>query len=564
MSTTANADGPTAAPGAGAPTEAFHVYDTTLRDGAQQEGLTLSVADKLTIARELDGLGVGYIEGGWPGANPKDTEFFRRAATELDLRHATLAAFGATRRAGVAAADDPLVAALRDSGAPVVTLVAKAHDRHVEQALRTTLEENLAMVRDTVGHLRAEGRRVFLDAEHFFDGYRANRAYALEVVRTAAEAGAEVVALCDTNGGMLPGWVGEVVDDVRAVTGARVGIHCHNDTGCAVANSLAAVDAGATHVQGTLNGYGERTGNADLVSVVANLELKLGRSVLPEGRLREATRTAHAVADVTNVPPASRQPYVGFSAFAHKAGLHASAIKVDPFLYQHMDPMLVGNDMRLLVSEMAGRASIELKGAELGFDLAGRPDGRELVARVTARVKELESRGYTFEAADASFELLLLEEVEGARPSYVDVESWRVITDSTPGGEAVSEATVKLHAGGVRIVTTGEGNGPVNALDQALRAATERAYPQLAGFELIDYKVRILDQGHGTDAVTRVLIETTDGEASWVTVGVGHNVIEASWEALLDGVTYGLRRGVTSGAPERVPGGRDSAQVGPP
>jgi 2-isopropylmalate synthase len=523
-------------------TDAFHVYDTTLRDGAQQEGLNLSVADKLSIARQLDGLGVGYIEGGWPGSNPKDTEFFRRAAEELDLRQASLAAFGTTRRPGVKAADDPLVAALRDSGAPVVTLVAKSHDRHVELALRTSLTENLAMVRDTVSHLRDEGQRVFLDAEHFFDGYRDNRDYALEVLRTAYDAGAEVVALCDTNGGMLPPWVGDVVADVLATTGVRVGIHCHNDTGCAVANTLAAVDAGATHVQGTLNGYGERTGNADLVSVVANLELKLGRAVLPDGRLREATRIAHAVAEVTNVPPASRQPYVGVSAFAHKAGLHASAIKVDPNLYQHMEPLLVGNDMRLLVSDMAGRASIELKGAELGFDLAARPDAKELVTRITNRVKDLESRGYTFEAADASFELLLVEEVEGARPSYFDVESWRVITDSRPGAEAGSEATIKLLAGNARIISTGEGNGPVNALDQSLREAIGQAYPEVAKFELIDYKVRILDQGHGTDAVTRVLIETSDGAGSWVTVGVGHNVIEASWEALVDAVTYGLRR----------------------
>lgn len=519
--------------------EAFHVYDTTLRDGAQQEGLNLSVLDKLHIARAIDELGVGFIEGGWPGANPKDTEFFRRAREELDLRHAQLAAFGATRRAGVRAADDPLVAALRDSGASVVTLVAKSHDRHVELALRTTLEENLAMVRDTVAHLTAEGQRVFLDAEHFFDGYRDNRDYALEVLRTAAEAGAEVVALCDTNGGMLPDWVSDVVLDVRESTGARVGIHCHNDTGCAVANSLAAVAAGATHVQGTLNGYGERTGNADLVSVVANLELKLARPVLPSGSLREATRVAHAVAEVTNVPPSARQPYVGVSAFAHKAGLHASAIKVDPNLYQHMDPQGVGNDMRLLVSDMAGRASIELKGAELGFDLS---DDKELVTRVTDRVKAMESRGYTFEAADASFELLLVEEVEGARPAYFDVETWRVITDSRPASEATSEATVKLRAGGDRIVTVGEGNGPVNALDHALRQAIGRAYPEVAKFELIDYKVRILDQGHGTDAITRVLIETSDGASSWVTVGVGANVIEASWEALTDSMVFGLRR----------------------
>ena len=517
--------------------EAFHVYDTTLRDGAQQEGLNLSVADKLAIARQIDSLGVGFIEGGWPGANPKDTEFFRRAKDELQLRHAQLAAFGATRRAGAVAADDPLVAALRESGAGVVTLVAKSHIGHVEKALRTTPEENLAMVRDTVSHLRAEGQRVFLDAEHFFDGYRLDRAYALEVLRTAYEAGADVVAICDTNGGMLPEWVSDVVADALEVTGGRLGIHAHNDTGCAVANSIAAVNAGATHVQGCINGYGERTGNADLVSVVANLELKLGRQVLPDGLLRDATRVAHAVADVTNVPPASRQPYVGVSAFAHKAGLHASAIKVDPDLYQHMDPAGVGNDMRLLVSDMAGRASIELKGRELGFELSPK-----LVKKVTARVKEMESHGYTFEAADASFELLLVEEVEGRRPSYFDVESWRVITETAPDSEAVSEATVKLLAGGARAVVTGEGNGPVNALDFALRQAIGQLYPEVVKFELIDYKVRIVDQGHGTDAVTRVLIETTDGESSWVTVGVGHNVIEASWRALVDGLTFGLRR----------------------
>jgi 2-isopropylmalate synthase len=517
----------------------FHVYDTTLRDGAQQEGLALSVADKIAIAQHLDDLGVGFIEGGWPGAVPKDTEFFSRARTELHLRHATFAAFGATCKPGAKAADDAQVAALRESGAAVVTLVAKSHDAHVERALRTTLDENLRMVADTVQHLRSSGQRVFLDTEHFFDGYRANRAYALEVVRVAAEAGADVVALCDTNGGTLPRELQDIVRDVLETTGARLGIHAHNDGGCAVANSIAAVEAGCTHVQGTINGYGERTGNADLLAVVANLELKREMQLLPPGRLAESYRIAHAIAEVTNVPPSTRQPYVGVSAFAHKAGLHASAIKVDPDLYQHTDPALVGNDMRMLVSEMAGRASVELKGRELGFDLG---NDRDLVSRVTDRVKEMESRGYTFEAADASFELLLTEEVEGARVSFFDVESWRVITESRADGEAVSEATVKLVAGGDREIVTGEGNGPVNALDHALRVAIERAYPVVNKFDLRDYKVRILDQGHGTDAVIRVLIETADGEGSWVTVGVGHNIIEASWEALVDGVTYGLLR----------------------
>jgi 2-isopropylmalate synthase len=519
--------------------ERFHVYDTTLRDGAQQEGLSLTVGDKLAIARHLDELGVGFIEGGWPGANPKDTEFFARARHELALEHAQLAAFGATRRPGVQAADDPMVAALRDSGAPIVTLVAKSHDRHVELALRTTLDENLAMVRDTVSHLTAEGQRVFLDAEHFFDGYRRNPAYALEVLLAAAEAGADVAVLCDTNGGWLPDEVAAVVNAVRQANGLRLGIHCHNDAGCAVANSLAAVDAGATHVQGTLNGYGERTGNADLITVVANLELKRHRAVLPEGCLRESMRIAHAVSELANVAPYSRQPYVGASAFAHKAGLHASAVRVDPMLYQHTQPEAVGNDMRMLVSDMAGRASIELKGRELGYDLTGDND---VLTRIIGRVKDMEARGYTFEAADASFELLLREEVDGTRPNLFEIESWRVIVDAHGDGSAGAEATVKLRAGGDRLVAVGEGNGPVNALDHALRNALVHAYPELAKLELIDYRVRIVDAAHGTDAVTRVLIETTDGETSWETVGVHANLIEASWEALLDAVTYGLLR----------------------
>ncbi|MQA88294.1 MAG: citramalate synthase [Streptosporangiales bacterium] len=518
----------------------FHVYDTTLRDGAQQEGLNLSVPDKLAVARHLDELGVGFIEGGWPGANPKDTEFFRRARTELALQKAQLAAFGATRRPGVKAADDPLVAALRESGAPVVTLVAKSHDRHVELALRTTLDENLAMIADTVAHLRAEGHRVFLDAEHFFDGYRSNPAYAVEVVRTAADAGADVIALCDTNGGMLPGELAEVIVGVDERTKARLGIHCHDDSACAVANTLAAVDVGVSHVQGTANGYGERCGNANLFSVVANLQLKKGRTVLPDGGLGEMSRIAHAIAEVTNITPNSHQPYVGMSAFAHKAGLHASAVKVDPMLYQHIEPALVGNDMRMLVSDMAGRASVELKGKELGYDLSG---DRETLSRVVERVKELESRGYTLEAADASFELLLRDELAGERRRHFEVESWRVIVERRPDGSLLSEATVKLYAKGERMVATGEGNGPVNALDRAVRLGLERIYPELASLELVDYKVRILEGSHGTGAVTRVLIESGDGEAEWGTVGVDENIIAASWDALADAVTYGLLRG---------------------
>jgi 2-isopropylmalate synthase len=517
--------------------DSVDIYDTTLRDGSQQEGLSLTVDDKLRVATQLDHLGVAYIEGGWPGANPKDTEFFRRAQTELDLQHATLAAFGATRRPNSTAADDPLVAALRESGAPVVCLVAKSHIDHVERALRTTREENLAMLRDTVTHLRAEGRRVFVDAEHFFDGYAADPAYAVEFVRVAADAGADVVVLCDTNGGMLPYQLADVVNEVSAGSQARLGIHCHNDAACAVANTLAAVDAGVTHVQGTANGYGERCGNADLFSVVANLEQKLGKSVLPPGRLAELGRVAHAVAEVANITPDPHQSYVGTSAFAHKGGLHASGVRVDPDLYQHIDPGAVGNDMRTLVSEMAGRASIELKGRELGFDLSGDP---ALLGRVVERVKDMEARGYTFEAADASFELLLRDEVAGEQSKFFDVESWRVIVEQRADGVHACEATVKLHAKDKRIVETGEGNGPVNALDRALRQALERLYPELATLELVDYKVRILEGAHGTAAVTRVLVETSDGEREWSTVGVDENVIAASWQALVDAVTYGL------------------------
>ncbi|MET7906118.1 citramalate synthase [Streptomyces sp. NPDC005355] len=521
------------------PDDSFHVFDTTLRDGAQREGITLTVADKLTIARHLDDFGVGFIEGGWPGANPRDTEFFARAGTEIDFKHAQLVAFGATRKAGVRAEDDPQVGALLDSGAPVITLVAKSHDRHVELALRTTLEENLAMVRDTVAYLRAQGRRVFLDCEHFFDGYRANPGYAKQVVAAAHEAGAEVVILCDTNGGMLPGQIDAVVRTVIADTGARLGIHAQDDTGCAVANTLAAVDAGATHVQCTANGYGERVGNANLFPVVAALELKYGRRVLPPGALEEMTRISHAIAEVVNLTPSTHQPYVGVSAFAHKAGLHASAIKVDPDLYQHIDPERVGNTMRMLVSDMAGRASIELKGRELGIDLGG---DRALVGRVVERVKERELAGYSYEAADASFELLLRAEVEGRARRYFRVESWRAIVEDRPDGTHANEATVKIWAKGERIVATAEGNGPVNALDRALRVGLERIYPQLAKMELVDYKVRILEGKHGTESTTRVLVSTTDGQGEWSTVGVAENVIAASWQALDDAYAYGLLR----------------------
>ena len=526
----------------------FHVYDTTLRDGAQAEGISYSVSDKLAVARLLDQLGVGFIEGGWPGALPKDTEFFARARNELDLRYASLVAFGATRRPGVRVQDDPQVRALLDSKAPVVCLVAKSDVRHVTQALRTSLEENLAMVADTVAFLAGEDRRVFVDCEHFFDGYAADPDYGVRVLDAAFVAGADVGVLCDTNGGMLPMGVHEVVSRVLQRTGAtglggpRLGIHCQDDTGCAVANTLAAVDAGVTHVQCTANGYGERVGNADLFAVLGGLVTKMGRDVLPAGCLAELVRVSHAIAEIANMVPDAHQAYVGSSAFAHKAGLHASAIKVRPEMYNHLDPAVVGNDMRILVTEMAGRASVELKGRELGLDLAGHGDA---VGRVVERVKSLEAQGWSFEAADASFELMLREEMAGggglARP--FELESYRVLVERRADGEVVSEATVKLQAKDERIIATAEGNGPVNALDRALRQALERLYPELAGMELVDYKVRILAGGHGTDAVTRVLIDTGDGRREWTTVGVHGNVVEASWLALEDAVRYGLLSG---------------------
>ena len=520
-------------------TDEFHVFDTTLRDGAQREGITYSVADKLAVARLLDQLGVGFIEGGWPGAMPKDTEFFARAADgELSLKNAVLVAFGSTRKAGVPVADDPQVRALLDSRASVITLVAKSDVWHVERALRTTLEENLAMVRDTVAFLRAEGRRVFLDCEHFFDGYEHDPDYGLRVLDAAESAGADVGVLCDTNGGMLPMGVHDVVSDISRRAGIRLGIHTQDDTGCAVANTLAAVDAGATHAQGTANGYGERAGNADIFAVIGGLVTKMGRDVLPEGCLAEMQRVSHAIAEIANLAPDSHAPYVGASAFAHKAGLHASAIKVSPELYNHLDPTVVGNNQRILVTEMAGRASIELKSRELGVDVTSRPD---VVAKVVERVKEREAQGWSYEAADASFELLLRDELDDdATTEPFSVESYRVIVDRREDGSMVSEATVKVFAGGERVISTEEGNGPVNALDRALRKALERVYPRLAQLELTDYKVRIMPGKHGTDAVTRVLIETSDHEREWTTVGVHGNVIEASWLALHDAVRFGL------------------------
>ncbi|AGZ45623.1 citramalate synthase [Actinoplanes friuliensis] len=525
----------------------YQVFDTTLRDGGQREGISYSVVDKLAVARLLDEFGVGFIEGGWPGAMPKDTEFFARAKNELELKNAVLVAFGATRKANVDVGTDPQVKALLDAETPVVCVVAKSDIRHVERALRTTGEENLAMVRDTVEHLVANGRRAFVDCEHFFDGFRYDPDYTASVVQAAFEAGAERVVMCDTNGGMLPSMITAVIQDLVRRTGVapdQLGIHCQNDTSCAVANTVAAVEAGVEHFQCTANGYGERPGNADLFAVVSNLQLKLGLKVLPDGCLEKATRVSSALAEIANIAPDTHQAYVGAAAFAHKAGLHASAIKVDPLLYNHVDPSVVGNDMRILVTEMAGRASIELKSRELGLDLAGHPD---TLTAVTRKVKDLEAGGWSFEAADASFELLVRSELPGedfVRPFAL--ESYRVQVEHREDGAVVSEATVKVRVRGERIIATAEGNGPVNALDEALRVALSKHYPELKTFELADFKVRILEGSHGSNAITRVLVETSDGRRDWTTVGVHENVVEASWKALTDALTYGLARTTTS------------------
>ena len=519
-------------------TDDFHVYDTTLRDGAQREGITYSVEDKLTVTALLDEFGVGFIEGGWPGALPKDTEFFARmAAGEVKLKNAKLVAFGATRKAGIAVEDDKQVQALLDSQAPVITLVAKSDVWHVEQALKTSLDENIAMISDTVAYLVSNGRRVFVDCEHFFDGYKHDADYGVRVIRAAMDAGADVAVLCDTNGGMLPSGIAAIVSDVLERSGGRIGIHCQDDTGCAIANTIAAVEAGATHVQCTANGYGERTGNADLFPVVANIQLKMGKQIMPDSALKDMVRVSHAIAEIANLPPNTHQPYVGVSSFAHKAGLHASALKVNSELYNHIDAQLVGNDMRILVTEMAGRASVELKGKELGYDLSQDADA---ITKVVAQVKDLEARGWSFEAADASFELLLRNALHAETSRKFTVDSWRTVVEQGADGTVTSEATVNLNVDGEQITATGSGNGPVNALDTALRTALIQKFPELSTLELVDYKVRILDGGQGTGAVTRVLIETSDKSRRWDTVGVHENVIAASWLALEDALSYGL------------------------
>ena len=512
------------------------VYDTTLRDGSQQVGLDLTVADKLHVAVALDALGVDVVEGGWPGSNPKDAEFFARAA-DLPWRHAKLAAFGATRPPRRSTDGDPNLLALLAARTPIVTLVGKAWTLHVDEALRTTREENLAMVAESVRFMADEGRRVIFDAEHFFDGYRADRGYALEVLAAAAEAGADTLALCDTNGGTLPDEAARILAEVSAATSARLGVHFHNDAACAVANSVIAVAGGALHVQGAANGYGERCGNADLFSVIASLELKRGHELLPPGRLAALASTARTIAELANLPLASRQPYVGSSAFTTKAGLHASAIARRPDAYSHVDPALVGNQARVLVSELAGRSNVLAKADELGLDLRSDP---ELAAVVLDQIKEAEHRGYAFEAADASFELLV-RRTAGALPAWFELEGYRVVIERGAEQDR-SEAIVRLVLGEHRVVAVGEGVGPVHALDQAMRRGLAELYPALAGITLVDYKVRILDGRAATSAVTRVMLTSADHDGEWTTVGVSQDIVTASWEALADGIVYGLLR----------------------
>ena len=516
--------------------ELVEAFDTTLRDGMQVEGVSATVEDKLRIAEQLDYLGVQFIEGGWPGANPKDIEFFARAATELNFKHSTLVAFGSTRRPKGKVDDDATLRNLLDANTSAVCIVAKSWDYHVTDALQTTLEEGVLMVADSVEFLHGNGRQVMVDLEHFFDGYKNNPEFAMSVVEAAVMKGATHLVMCDTNGGSLPHEVAEIVTKVKAFVGndATLGIHCHDDTGCAVANSMAAVMAGVRHVQGTLNGLGERTGNTNLTTVIPNLELKMGFRCLPEGNLDRLTAVSNHVAEVLNRPLNPQAPYVGSSAFAHKAGLHVSAIKRAKDAYEHVDPVVVGNGTRFVVSEMAGRATIEVKAEELGLSLDG-----PAVNSVIDDLKRLEHEGFHFEAADASLELLM-RRATGWKQEAFNVESMRVITDEAADGTFTTEATVKVWVGDDRFVETAEGNGPVNAIDAALRAALLSRYPELSKVHLTDYKVRISDGATATGAVTRVLIDATNGDRSWTTIGVSANIIEASWRALEESLVYGL------------------------
>ncbi|MEO8456362.1 MAG: citramalate synthase [Chloroflexota bacterium] len=530
-------------------TKRIELYDTTLRDGTQMEGISLSVEDKLKIARKLDEIGVDYIEGGWPGSNPKDAEFFARAG-ELKLRNAKLAAFGSTRRAGGTAKDDPNIRALIDARTPVVTIVGKASERQVLHVLETTLEENLQMLHDSISYLKSQGLTVIWDAEHVFDGWAWNKDYTIDCLKVAAGAGADCIALCDTNGGNVPSMVADVVREVVSLVSCRVGIHAHNGADVAVANSLAAVEAGATHVQGAANGYGDMSGNANMFSIIANLKLKMNIDCVTDDQLQHLTEASHYISEIANIPPDSHQPYVGYASFTHKAGLHVAAVKKQDWSYQHIEPARVGNDTHIIVSELAGRHSITAKLAEQGIDFGlTDADIRELLERV----KLQESKGYQYEGAEASFALLVRRTRPGYRAPFELVDFMVVerrhhlASGQHERGEEdiremIAEAMVKVSVGEQIFITADDGNGPVNALDGAIRKALVQFYPNINAIHLVDYKVRIIDSAAGTKAKVRVLIESTDGDETWTTVGSSSDVIEASWLALADSLEYWLWR----------------------
>ncbi|MBP7962095.1 MAG: citramalate synthase [Caldilineaceae bacterium] len=521
----------------------IQIYDTTLRDGTQGEGVNLSAEDKLKIARRLDDFGVDYIEGGWPGSNPKDMEFFDRAQRELSLRHAKVTAFGSTCRADTDPADDPQIQLLIQANTPVVTLFGKTWDMHVTEVLRTTLPENLRMIRASVAYLKAQGKEVVYDAEHFFDGYKANPEYALSTLQAAMLGGADSVVLCDTNGGGLPWQVGEAIDDVRRELGldgsspisdrVTLGIHAHNDSETGVANTLEAVRRGAVQVQGTINGYGERCGNANLISVIPDLQLKMGYNCVPPEKLSHLTEISRYVSELANLSPEGHQPFVGQSAFAHKGGTHVNAVVKNVMSYQHIEPGLVGNETRVLLSELSGKDNIAVKRKEFGLKGLSLAEERE----VLQQIKELENAGFAFESAEASVDLMLRR----VRPGYVspfEMIDYTAAVEHRRGRGMFSEGTVKVQVGDQILHEVAEGNGPVNALNRALRKALAKYYPRLRAVHLTDYKVRILDSASGTAAMTRVLIDFADGERTWTTVGASTNIIEASWIALSDSVEY--------------------------
>jgi 2-isopropylmalate synthase len=523
------------------------IYDTTLRDGAQGEGISLSVEDKLKIAHKLDDMGIPFIEGGWPGANPKDIQFFWQLK-EQPLTQAEVVAFCFTRRPHKSAAEDPMLQAILSAGTRWVTIVGKSWDLHVTEGLKTSLEENLAMIRDTIGYLRSQGRRVIYDAEHWFDGYKHNRDYALSCLKTAAESGAEWLVFCDTNGGTLPQEISQTVRDVVKVlpqlsncqTLPQLGIHTHNDSGTAVANAIAAVIEGVTMVQGTINGYGERCGNANICTLIPNLQLKLGYRCIEANTLTQLTRVSRAISEIVNLAPDDSAPFVGRSAFAHKGGLHVSAVQKNPITYEHIEPELIGNERRIVISEQSGLSNVLSKARSFGIDL----EEQDLTCRqILSRLKDLEKEGYQFEAAEASFELLM-RSVLNRREELFKVQGFQVHCDLLQQGTELpysnALATIKVTVGDRDMLEVAEGNGPVSALDAALRKALVKFYPEIANFHLTDYKVRILDGGSGTSAKTRVLVESSNGEQRWATVGVSTNILEASYQAVVEGIEYGL------------------------